>query len=144
MQRRLLKMGLIATYVPEARVWHYVPIDRCTPAWTIERSYRNGVQDGLFVRRVNSKSWCLPPWWITKRYLKGILRAWMWSMSSRPERRFKAKYRRSYDRGLMHGVLWRNPPVALISTEARTFAGSKSGSVFSEPACAETSDPKSE
>ena len=143
MQRRLLDMGLIATYVPEARVWHYVPANRCTPAWTIERNYRNGVQDGLFERRVNSKFGSLPPWWITKRYLKGIVRAWMWSMSSRPEQRFKAKYRRSYDRGLMHGIRWRNP-VATISTEARTFAGSKSRSVIPERPCAETPDPNSE
>lgn len=108
MQRRLLSMGLIAMYVPQARVWHYVPKDRCTPAWALERIYRNGIQDGLFARRGNSKSWTLPPWWITSRYLKGILKACIWSLSSRPERRFKAKYRRRYDSGLMQGFRSRN------------------------------------
>ncbi|MGA2443477.1 MAG: glycosyltransferase [Tepidisphaeraceae bacterium] len=104
MQRRLLSRGLIAVYVPQARVWHYVPKDRCTPAWALERIYRNGIQDGLFARPGNSKFSILPPWWITSRYLKGILKAWMWSLSSRPERRFKAKYRRRYDCGLVHGI----------------------------------------
>lgn len=108
MQRRLSKSGFGAVYVPDARVWHHVPKDRCAPAWAIERNYRNGVQDGLFHRTENSTFWTLPPWWITSRYLKGIVRAWMWSVSTRPEQRFKAKYRRSYDRGLMHGIRWRN------------------------------------
>ncbi len=112
MQLRLLAMGFTATYVPEARVWHYIPESRCTPAWTIDRVYRNGVQDGLLERNRSSKSLGLPPFWITKRYLKGILRSWIWSLSGRPEERFMAKYRRSYDRGLMHGFHSRNGTIA--------------------------------
>ena len=108
MQRRLLRMGLGAVYVPGSRVWHYVPENRCTPAWVIERNYRNGVQDGALARGGPPTSWSLPPWWITSRYLKGIVRGWMWSLSSKPELRFKAKNRRSYDRGLMWGIRSKN------------------------------------
>jgi hypothetical protein len=32
----------------------------------------------------------------------------MWSLSSKPELRFKAKNRRSYDRGLMWGIRSKN------------------------------------
>jgi GT2 family glycosyltransferase len=127
MQLRLLDRGFTPTYVPEARVWHYIPESRCTPAWTIDRVYRNGVQDGLLKRNENSKSRTLPPLGITKRYLKGILRSWIWSLSGRPEKRFMAKYRRSYDRGLIHGFRSRNgfiakPAIALPASKTYPIA----------------------
>lgn len=122
MQRRLLDRGLGAIYVPEARVWHYVPQSRCTPEWTIDRNYRNGIQDGLFARGGNRKPWSLPPWWITSRYIKGMLRAAMWSLSTRPEVRFKAKIRRSYDRGLMHGIRSQSEAMQVPSPGSREFS----------------------
>jgi GT2 family glycosyltransferase len=104
MHRRLMAGGSKAIYVPDARVWHFVPRSRCSPEWTVERTFRNGVQDGLFAR-VNNKPGILPPRWIVGKYLRGIIRAMVWSISSRPEVRFKAKIRRSYDRGLLRGAL---------------------------------------
>ena len=46
MQRRLLAAGLSGLYVPEARVWHYIAADRCSPDWAIARNYRQGVEHG--------------------------------------------------------------------------------------------------
>jgi len=108
MQTRLLRRGLKAVYVPGSRVWHYVPENRCTPAWVLDRNYRNGLQDRVRAMGNHSTSWKLPPWWITSRYLKGIVRDWMWSLSGDPQLRFKAKNRRSYDRGLMWGPKSKN------------------------------------
>jgi GT2 family glycosyltransferase len=47
MQRRLLAAGLKSRYVPDALVFHWVPRDRCSPAWAIERIYRDGIRSGL-------------------------------------------------------------------------------------------------
>ncbi|MGD0461475.1 MAG: glycosyltransferase [Tepidisphaeraceae bacterium] len=104
MQRRLLRQGLRGVYVPPARVWHYVPADRCSPQWAIERSFRHGVEEGSHAAAEPQGPFGLPPWRIIRQYLKGIARGLMWSLSTRPELRFKAKHRRSYDRGLLHGI----------------------------------------
>ena len=104
MQRLLLEKGLDGVYVPSARVWHYVPRERCTPEWTIERNFKNGLQDGARAAGETGSRWGLPPWWITYRYIKGIIRSIMWSHSRDPELRFRAKNRRSYDRGLVCGL----------------------------------------
>jgi GT2 family glycosyltransferase len=108
MQDRLLAMGLGGVYVPTACVRHYVPENRCSPDWVIERSYRHGIENGARTVGGNSKPRGVPPWWISYRYLKGILRAGIWSLSGRPELRFKAKNRRSYDRGLLCGIRLQN------------------------------------
>jgi len=104
MQRRLLRQGLRGIYVAGAHVWHYVPGDRCSPQWAIDRNFRHGVEEGTLAAAEPQGPLGLPPWRITRRYLKGIVREIMWSVSNSPELRFKAKHRRSYDRGLLHGI----------------------------------------
>ena len=47
MQLSLIAAGLEGQYVPQALVHHWVPRDRCSPQWTLERAYRNGVRRGL-------------------------------------------------------------------------------------------------
>jgi hypothetical protein len=47
MQRRMAARGAKPICVPEAFVWHYVPADRCTPAWAAQRRYRNAWGIGL-------------------------------------------------------------------------------------------------
>lgn len=103
MQSRLVKNGVMPVYVPEARVWHYVPEDRCSPQWTIDRNFKHGLEDGARAAEENPGPFGLPPAWISRRYLKGILRSFIWSLSPKPEHQFKAKNRRSYDRGLLRG-----------------------------------------
>jgi GT2 family glycosyltransferase len=105
MQRLLLSKGLSGIYVPAARVWHYVPSDRCTPEWTLQRNFLNGMQEGARAAG-HGRPLGIPPWWIVSRYFKGIVRSTTWSLSRDPKLRFRAKNRRSYDRGLICGV-WR-------------------------------------
>jgi GT2 family glycosyltransferase len=105
LQGHLLQMGLSAVYVPTARVWHYVPPERCSPQWTIKRAFRHGLEVGAHAADQTARRWRLPPSWIVYRYLKGMVRSLIWSISRNPELRFRAKHRRSYDRGLMSGVL---------------------------------------
>jgi hypothetical protein len=47
MQGRLLESGRPGVYVPRAKVWHFVPPERCSPRWAAMRSYRWGIQGGL-------------------------------------------------------------------------------------------------
>lgn len=40
LQMRLFKNGCAALYVEDAMVWHYVPKERCSQRWAIQRNYR--------------------------------------------------------------------------------------------------------
>ncbi len=104
MQSRLLRRGLSGVYVPNARVWHYVPDERCSPQWAIERNFRHGVEEGTLAAAEPQGPLGLPPWRVTSRCAKGIVREIIWSVSTSPELQFKARHRRSYDRGLLHGI----------------------------------------
>jgi glycosyltransferase involved in cell wall biosynthesis len=42
MQRRLQELGCTARLVPAAMVWHYVPVERCSEEWILQRAYRLG------------------------------------------------------------------------------------------------------
>ena len=39
-QDRMLEAGLRPVYVPRARVWHYVPAERCSERWALHRWFR--------------------------------------------------------------------------------------------------------
>jgi len=39
MQQRMRRLGVVARYVPDALVWHYVTADRSTPQWALQRHY---------------------------------------------------------------------------------------------------------
>ena len=103
MQRRLLKLGLLGPYVPAAVVWHYVPRDRCSEQWAINRNFRHGVEGASRIA-ARTRPLRLPPWWVIGKYLKGIARCIVRSVSLDPERRFAAKFHHNYDRGLLYGI----------------------------------------
>ena len=43
MQNRLRQQNIQPWYVPEMRLAHYVPQDRCSPEWAVDRAYRHGI-----------------------------------------------------------------------------------------------------
>jgi glycosyltransferase involved in cell wall biosynthesis len=47
-QLRLTRRGMVGRYVPEAMVWHFVPRERCSPAWTLARAQSGGICAGVF------------------------------------------------------------------------------------------------
>ena len=71
LQRKLLTKGLRAVYVPKAKVWHYVPKDRCTPEWILFRRYRHGLTEGkyMFHEAGNVRNIRNVPLWIWHEYL---------------------------------------------------------------------------
>lgn len=48
MQYRMNQAGIFGRYVPDALVWHYVPAERCSPAWALARASGAGVNAGIF------------------------------------------------------------------------------------------------
>ena len=49
LQERLAIAGMEQTFVPGAKVWHYVPKSRCTPRWLLKRKYREGIKIGISI-----------------------------------------------------------------------------------------------
>jgi GT2 family glycosyltransferase len=47
MQRRLHSHDVPGIYVPDAKVWHYVPAARCSPEWALSRTYQHGLAVGV-------------------------------------------------------------------------------------------------
>lgn len=51
LQEKLLRNGVGGRYVPDALVWHYVPVERCSVEWALSRSRLMGVSAGLKLAR---------------------------------------------------------------------------------------------
>jgi glycosyltransferase involved in cell wall biosynthesis len=47
MEGRLMDNGIRGRYVPDARVWHFVPPQRCSKEFASSQTYRWGIQGGL-------------------------------------------------------------------------------------------------
>lgn len=47
LQRRMVERGCRGCYVEDAVVWHFVPRERCSPAWTLRRAYGSGCNAGI-------------------------------------------------------------------------------------------------
>ncbi|GEM_PF-996096 len=105
-QLRLRAAGFRPTYLPQALVRHWVPRDRCTPRWALDRAYRIGVSEGLMHARdgtmpqkllLGYPRWMWPEW----------LRRWWgkcWAARSRdPAVRFAAAREEAFFRGMMAG-----------------------------------------
>jgi glycosyltransferase involved in cell wall biosynthesis len=80
LQQRLLKSGAKGVYLPEAVVWHYVPAERCSENWALERQFRRGLSNAarLGTSVVNGRRLLKVPLWIWKEYfieLLGYLKA---------------------------------------------------------------------
>ncbi len=63
MQYRMRHAGFERVDVPGARVWHWVPRERCTPEWALDRTYKAGLQTGT---RERAKGDRLRPLWVAE------------------------------------------------------------------------------
>lgn len=100
MQQRLLNSGLKGWYVDKAMVWHYVPRERSTPEWVLNRAFRNGINRSLR-KDYGSKdsrelNWVRP---VARTCIE-----WTKSVLKRDEaRKFSARYSYARLKGLIHG-----------------------------------------
>jgi hypothetical protein len=120
-QSRLLEMGMSGRYLPEAGVWHWVPAERCSLQWTLERSYRQGVSAGLASRARGPAIFGCPGGLWPARAL-GWARSAVAAISFYPRWRFNARCWRSRNRGMMRG--WR---------EGMRVQGSGKENLYPEP-----------
>jgi GT2 family glycosyltransferase len=52
-QIELVNDGVSGYYVPQAKVWHYVPEERCSPRFALSKMYQRGCFDGLMLKKEN-------------------------------------------------------------------------------------------
>ncbi len=100
MQYRLRTSGIPPIFVPEARVWHYVPADRCSPEWAIARARRHAYWQGLgLARRPGFKSTLRWMWWcVHPRTFAGRCVALL-------DKREQTRFRRTYWNACRQAVL---------------------------------------
>lgn len=107
-QQRLLAAGCRGVYVPDAVVWHYVPRERCTTHWLLDRQYRifltNGMNDA---KPLKGATWRGLPRWMWRRLLTLRLQAWLAMGLPDPERRFEVRRRYHEYRGYLTGLRMR-------------------------------------
>lgn len=86
LQEKMLKDGCVGLFVPEAKVWHYVPQESVTFSWLLKRYYRRGVTEGFLLKNstINVKEIIgIPRYAIIKimREIFGILLVWRYLSS---------------------------------------------------------------
>ena len=117
-RRQLLSHSVQGVYVPEAWVWHYVPADRCSAQWIIDRNYRHGIECGKRTEVGTATLFGYPPW-VLRRWMQGLAKTAITCVSRDPLTRFRDEHRRSYNRGLMRGVQMRRRAQAALATPAQ-------------------------
>jgi hypothetical protein len=101
-QIKLMRKGVRCWYLPEARVRHYVPVERCTPEWALRRAHRMGRGYGLFQQTPLRRGF----WFLTAA--GGVAAARLWRSlpgehdQERP--RFAAEYYESLFAGVLEGL----------------------------------------
>lgn len=105
-QQRLLEQGVKGYSVIEAVVFHFVPPERCTPRWALQRIRRHGFTVGAL--EAEPGHFPLPPW-MAWMLLKQTLRVIMARLSREAlEDRFASERTLNYLAGVAMGRMSRN------------------------------------
>jgi hypothetical protein len=90
-QDRMLLQGLRPVHVPEAVVRHWVPRDRCSPDWVLERAYRQASSRALVREDLPEEALFLglPPW-----AYQQALALWLWAAAACLGRNERLLFRR--------------------------------------------------
>jgi glycosyltransferase involved in cell wall biosynthesis len=103
MQRVLLARGILGKYLPSARVWHYVPADRCSIEWVINRKFRTGVQQGMNLNPAHGALLGVPNWAV-KRWLIANAKRVFSKLQRDPRARLDAELNLQQIKGYLSGV----------------------------------------
>jgi GT2 family glycosyltransferase len=102
-QARLLAEGVRGRYVPDALVYHWVPRERSTSSWALERIYRHGISCGLTGRDDVPRLFGRPRWAV-RRGLESWISSQLLRLHPDPRRRFAARARHVWVRGVLRGA----------------------------------------
>jgi len=100
MQLRLIDQGVKSEYTPDALVWHYVPVNRCSEEWTLERAFKMGVHYGGL--KAGSGPWRRVRWQLSSA-LKSLSLYGMYPFAS-SQFRFRQQFRIQNIKGKLHGL----------------------------------------
>jgi hypothetical protein len=103
-QEALLHRGVKGLYLPEARVWHYVPHERCTPEWALRRARTMGMFAGSRCARLpRGHRWRLEVACLLRLVCLSVVATTLFRWWS-AERRFHYEHRRHWRRGMHEGL----------------------------------------
>lgn len=101
MQIRLESIGIEKVFIPDAKVWHYVPCDRCSEEFVLNRAYRDGLSHGARRAHDAFTVFGLEPWMYVE-YLNRSVKLLI-KMPLGRRIRFGGYRNLIFHRGLMHG-----------------------------------------
>ena len=102
-QRRLQSHGCKRVYVPDALVWHYVPQERCSPRWALERWYHTQRAVGAMQAQTGRGLFVLPR--LALGLSRAVLRRFLAAFSPDPRVRFDAEWRFRGYAGYVQGYI---------------------------------------
>ena len=126
LQKRLIDAGLRGIYLPDAKVWHFVPAERCSYVFALRRAHIVGATQTLASfgeRGIPFPK--LPPRWMYRRWIQLYLLTNRSRLLGRPPpERIKGDYAFARHCGLMDGyrIARRHLPAAGSSTAGAMVA----------------------
>lgn len=115
-QLKLFEAGYSGRYVADARVWHYVPAENCSPEWALGRAYRHGLTRGLIAHK-NGAPVGVQRWMV--RQAMALEARCLWARLRRrplPER-FPMEWKKARFRGVIAGRRGSGKPGENISAD---------------------------
>jgi hypothetical protein len=102
---RLAASGCAPVAVPDAAVWHWVPRDRCSPQWALDRLSRHAFTAGLrFSRAPSGRLWMGVPRVRWRLALASAFRVAMVRLWGSEESRFLARASLNRELGFIRGA----------------------------------------
>jgi len=109
LQERLLNSGYKGKFIPLAISYHWVPKDRCSKSWTLQRRYRAGLTDGKKILDTLPKKYCSIfniPCYILKKYIIAYMNFLIKKISLRSHKEvFSTKFETNYLLGVIHNFI---------------------------------------
>ncbi len=103
MQRRMYAAGMRSQLLSDALVYHYVPTDRCSIDWAVNRARRNGICRGIDRRERAVAEIAISHWGNTVRLLTSTATKWLTSPLPESWLHFHARYRQQKALGYFTG-----------------------------------------
>jgi cellulose synthase/poly-beta-1,6-N-acetylglucosamine synthase-like glycosyltransferase len=105
LQKSLAGAGARLIPVPDALAWHYVPEDRCSPRWALERQARQGFTEGsIWARAPKGRRAAGVPLWIW-RQLGSSIPGWVASsIFPKGQLRFRTSYELYHATSFIKGI----------------------------------------
>lgn len=92
MQRRMYAAGMKSQLVADAVVYHFVPGDRCSIDWTVNRARRNGISRGIARRERAVTDIAISHWDNSVRLITSTATKWLTSPLPHSWLHFQSRY----------------------------------------------------